>query len=89
MDDLTAHLHHLQGRIIALEVLMRGFLTDLAMKSDTPQVRAATMRKAFMASLQHLERPVGAAHDQIWSEAADALNLQFDCIETRLQNLGL
>jgi hypothetical protein len=55
----------MQGRIVALELIMRAFLTESACDSDAPLNNANRLKVRFLASLQNLDRPVGDYDDQV------------------------
>lgn len=86
-DENDAHLEHLQGRIIALELFMRGVLANFVAEDDDPEATIQRLRSEMIGSLQHVERPLNDAADRIWGHAADALHMQFDEVLNRLRNL--
>jgi hypothetical protein len=76
----------MQGRIIALELFMRDFLTDLACDSEAPLNNANRIKARFLAALQNLDRPVGDYDDRVWGAAADAARLAFDQVIHRISH---
>ena len=87
MDDDGQHLRELQGRIIALELFVRGLLTDFALQSDDPAAFVDRMGPEMRDSLQQVKRPRGDEVDAIWSEAMAALDDQIDQVALRVQNI--
>lgn len=85
MPNDNGHLENLQGRIIALELLMRCWLTGEAMSSDDPLTTIQAMRDEMLGSLQNTTRPIDDASDAIWGEAADALNDTFEQAAVRVR----
>jgi hypothetical protein len=81
----TTFLNRLQGRIIALELLMDGVLMNLVRTTADPAATLAGVRQAMIAGLQLLERPVGDEEDEIWDFAMQALEMRFGNVENRLQ----
>ncbi len=74
----------LQGRIIALEILMRGFIWNLVSEYDDPKSALERLKSGMLASLQHIERPLNESADATWGHAADALCEQFDAVAHRI-----
>lgn len=75
----------LQGRIFALELLIRRVLTlVLADKMNSADEFLAT-RRSFMGSLQNIERAIGDEEDDIWAGATAALEQHLDEIEASLR----
>ena len=87
MSDNYAHLAHLQGRIIAQELFMRGVIVKIVMDFDGPEAALEGLRSELLASLQNLERPLGGEEDEIWGHAADALNTEFKQMTIRLRDI--
>lgn len=83
-----AHLHHLQGRIIALELVARAYLTGEALQGNDPITHVRSMRRSFFGSLQHVERSTDEASEQIWEEATQALTELFDQTERRVTGIA-
>ena len=83
---MEGHLNNLQGRIIALELLMRGFIAKTAGDSQPgdPIAFLDEWKKAMFQSAQNLNRPVDEYADDVWGEAISALNLTFDSVKERL-----
>ena len=78
------HLVHLQGRIIALEFMMRGFLVGEMMKKQDPLSSLSEFKSGLFASLQHLDRPLDERSDAVWSEAVAAFEQLFAQTAQRL-----
>lgn len=85
MPNDNGHLEHLQGRIIALELLMRSWLAGEALAADSPLSAIEAMRNDTLATLQHVNRPINEEADAIWGEAADALNDHFEQAAARVR----
>ena len=86
MNVSEEFLDQLQGRVIAQELITRGFLCNLVMDFDDPEAALENLRRQMLASLQHIERPVNEESDAIWCHAADALNREFNQVATRVHN---
>jgi len=85
MDDID----HLYGRVTALELIVTGFMTKLALESGMdPLGFVKGWRPDMMGSLQHTEREVSEKADQRWAAAVDALDLVFDNLEKRLAHIA-
>ena len=82
--DANAHLH---GRIVALELLLRGIMTRSVMEDGKGSDFVAELRDEMLASLQLIQRDVGAYEDEVWSAASDALRSQFFEISKRVAHL--
>lgn len=80
MDDYK----HLQGRIIALELIVRALLAEQATRSSRPLAHAKHLQSQFLGSLQHLQRESGIEEDEIWVQAADAMREQFAQVVQRV-----
>jgi hypothetical protein len=78
---------HLHGRVVALELMVRGFITELAMRHPDPASCVAGWRRDMLAVQQHVGWPFDEATDAIWAEAVTALNALFDAVETRVRSL--
>ncbi len=76
----------MQGRIIALELLVRGLLAEAVNRTDQPVEAATRMKSSMLASLQNVTRPVNDYSDQIWEAAADALRRQLDDVIHRIHS---
>ncbi len=87
MSDHYDNLAHLQGRIIAQELFMRGVIVKVVMDFDDPEAALELLRSELLASLQNIERPLGSGEDEIWGHAADALNMEFKQITIRLRDI--
>lgn len=74
-----------ESRIIALELLVRGFMTLQATQSENPAAYATEWRKAMIETLGELSWP--AASDQIRQEVKAALIAAFDGLDQRIANL--
>ncbi|MER8394942.1 hypothetical protein NKH10_23990 [Mesorhizobium sp. M1340] len=77
----------IQGRIIAIELLMRGLLAAHITQQSEPLVTLSTTRQSFFATLQNLERPIDSEADLIWEKAADALEETFRELEIRVRSI--
>lgn len=75
----------LQGRIIALELLVRRVLVLVLSDTLNTAEEFAPMRRSFIASLQNVERAFGDEEDEIWEGAMAALEQHLDEIETSLR----
>ncbi|WP_353642852.1 hypothetical protein [Mesorhizobium sp. WSM2239] len=75
----------LQGRIIALELLVRRVLALVLSDTLGTAEEFAPMRRSFIASLQNVERAFGDEEDEIWEGAMVALEQHLDEIETSLR----
>lgn len=85
------YLIGLQGRVVALELLVRALLADLALKSTEPLARARGLQREFLSTLQHLKRPVGEYEDAVWESAEDHMRQTLEQVVQRisyLQELG-
>jgi hypothetical protein len=85
------HLIGLQGRVVALELLVRALLADFALKSSEPLARAKGLQQEFLSTLQRLNRPVGEYEDAVWESAADHMRQTLEQVVQRisyLQELG-
>ena len=80
-------LFDLQGRIIALELMVRSWLAGEAMKKPDPVSSLRETKRALYSSLQNLDRPHDETSDAIWSEAVEALDLLFEQTEMRVKSL--
>lgn len=79
----------LEGRIIALELLMRGFMAQVAIEnSENPAEFVRGWKSEMLGSLQLMDRPIGDHEDAVWEKTADALNVAFDNVEARLIELA-
>jgi hypothetical protein len=88
IDDADARAEHLQGRIIALELFIRAFLTDFVMdRYEDPEDGVERLHRDFVASLQHLERPLDDVSDRVWAHVANAIDAQFEGVAMRVRNL--
>ena len=87
MSDATDFLAGLQGRIMALEFMVRGFIVDEFREYVEPAQALDRYRTTIYQALQHLERPPGDYPDQCWSEMIKALDEQFAQATMRLQNI--
>jgi len=85
-DNEDDYLIGLQGRIIALELVMRAWLTGEALKKPDPVSSVSETKAALYASLQHLDRPHDETSDAIWSKAVEALDLLFEQTEERVKS---
>jgi hypothetical protein len=81
------HLIGLQGRVVALELLVRALLTDFALKSTKPLASARNLQQEFLSSLQHLQRPVGDYEDAVWASATDHMREALDQVIQRIAYL--
>ena len=79
------HVQRLQGRIIALELLVRGLLTNFACDNKRPLATAKKMKSEFLASLQNIDRQIGVYEDTVWEAASDQLHLTFDQVIQRIE----
>jgi hypothetical protein len=59
---------HLHGRVVALELMVRGFITELAMRHPDPASRVVGWRRDTLAAQQHVARPFDEASDAIWAK---------------------
>ena len=75
----------LQGRIIALELIMRDLLALEAMKEADPVSSLRGTKSALHASLQTMGRPYDETSGAIWSEAVAALDRLFEETELRVK----
>lgn len=75
----------LQGRIIALELLVRRVLALVLSDNLNTAEEFAPMRRSFIASLQNVERAFGDEEDEIWGGAMAALEQHLDEIKTGLR----
>ena len=77
----------MEGRIIALELLFREFLTQRTVSNfDKPLAQAKRYRTDFLALLQHLDRgPPSERGDLIWEEASRAIRLSLDMVVNRIE----
>jgi hypothetical protein len=80
-ENRDDHLNYLQGRIIALELLVRGMLSNMIATSQ----RVPEFRTGTLASLQMVERPIDEESDAIWGHASAALMEMFEQVEHRLR----
>lgn len=80
------HTDWLQGRIIALELLVQGFMVQATSEQTdlSPSQCIRDREKTMKSSLQHLPRPVNESSDQIWEAAADSLTLLFSNARIRI-----
>jgi len=74
----------MQGRILAVELLVRGLLTEKLVSQPDPPEAGERLKSKCLASLQHIEQPAEEYSDQVWEAAANALRLQFDQVIRRL-----
>jgi hypothetical protein len=81
------HLIGLQGRVVALELLVRALLTDFALKSSKPLASARDLQQEFLSTLQHLKRPVGDYEDAVWESATDHMRQALDQVIQRISYL--
>jgi hypothetical protein len=77
----------LQGRIIALELMMRAWLAGEALKKPDPVSSLRETKSALYTSLQGIDRPYDEVSDAIWSQAIEALDLLFEQAEFRVKTL--
>jgi hypothetical protein len=84
-EELKDFLNHLQGRIVALELLMRNVLATEVIKTSDPIRSLQQTKNVLFGSLQKAERPADETFDAIWSEAVEALKMTFDQTEIRLR----
>ena len=78
---------HFQGRIVALELLIRSLMTGVVMDAGRNSVFVGEMRDEMLASLQLIQRDIGPYEDAVWSEATDALRSQFFEVGKRVAHL--
>ncbi|MCW2110274.1 hypothetical protein M2227_003442 [Bradyrhizobium elkanii] len=85
MTEITeSNFNHLQGRIVALELIMRYWLSGEFLSKNDPLTYADNLKKAMFGSLQNAEiGEVTSEKDAIWSEVVDALDLIFSTAKDR------
>jgi hypothetical protein len=86
-DVSTSFQDNLQGRVISLELLVRGLLVESLLKSERPVQAAQEMRRGLFASLQHVERAFDEDADRVWAAVVATLNSSFDVVEARLKSV--
>jgi len=76
----------MEGRIIALELLFREFLSyRIASENDAPLAAAESYKAEFLASLQHAELGMPSERgDLIWEEASRVIRLHLDQVIHRI-----
>ncbi len=78
----------LQGRIVALDLVVRALLTQSVMEAPgDPLERLGQNQQAMKQSLQHINRPIGEYEDAVWAEASDALDMLFANVRMRIEDL--
>lgn len=85
MDEKA--LAHLHGRIVALELMLRGFMAERALASADPAASLREWESGMMESFQHSSREVGDYQDAVWAEAVDAMRYQFREVRKRVDHL--
>lgn len=83
-------LERLEGRILALELLMRGILTASILENnpcDEQLAYALKLRTTFLESLQNLKRPKSESADRVWEASNEALQRMFDQVELRIKSM--
>ena len=84
-----ASTEDIEGRLVALELLMRGFVVYAADQQTAvpPQEFLNNWERSMKASLQNLKRPIGPSADRIWERAVQALEEYFSVARDRLNRL--
>lgn len=69
----------LQGRIIALEMMMTTYIVDHCSRTPSGDLLASirAMRQVVFASAQNAERPADERTDRIWESSARSLDQMF------------
>lgn len=84
MTEEEVHIHW-QGRIVALEMLMRVLVMAHVCERHTDPLAALTsFQKDMFGSMQNMTRPIGEKDDAIWSAAIEALELCFRSVAARI-----
>lgn len=76
---------NLQGRIIALELMMRGFLTKEALGAPDSLGAIDQMARELILSLQIVGRPADAHADAVFAEAGDAIRREMAQVRLRVE----
>lgn len=76
----------LQGRIIALELLVRGLIVDKAMNQDSPDEYISQMRDCFLANV-NLFAGSDKSSQKLILEAENAIRMTLDHAELRIENI--
>lgn len=76
----------LEGRIVAIELMLQGFMASYATESDAndPVKFLDGWQSAMRASLQNPSRPAGDYADETWGVAAESLEILFSNVRKRL-----
>lgn len=85
-DEVKRQLDNLQGRILAEEMISRMVLVGFVSSQKDPLAAIKQMKHDFISSLQILERPIGPGYDEVWEEAAKAIELTFEQAQLRVEN---
>jgi len=81
MDD-NAELH---GKVVALELMIRSLLTNMACEHKNPLARAKALKTTFLANLQNADRALGEYEDRVWASASDQMRSTFDQVIERIE----
>ena len=87
MSDETDFLAGLQGRIMALEFMMRDFVVGVVEKDSDPMHSLERFKTDCYQSLQHVEHPPGPYSDLCQGKMVEALNELFAQAEKQLHYL--
>jgi hypothetical protein len=75
-----------EARIVALELIMRGFIVEAALNNDDPIAQLSDWREGAIGALAKLQ-PTHPGTQNMLSEASKALKTTFDSAEGQLQQL--
>jgi hypothetical protein len=73
-----------EGRLIALELMIQGFMTQVVMESGSePSEFIKRWQDTMKLSLQNADRPIDERSDRVWECAIVALELLFSNVRKR------
>jgi hypothetical protein len=75
----------LQGRIVALEILVRGYLFNVVSESADPVQAVADLRQMMTMGFQTVGRPIDEYSDAVMEAAGKAINSQCDEVLKRIE----
>lgn len=81
----SPQLEPLEGRIIAIELMMRGLLYEWCERAGSLN-DLAKVRDSLLGSLQNVDRPADERADRIWAEAIQAIRDTFANLENRAEH---
>jgi hypothetical protein len=78
---------NIEARVIALELIMRGFIVDAALNNDDPIAQLSDWRDGAIGALAKLQSATNPDAQNMLSAASEALQTTFDGAQVQLQQL--